>query len=138
MEDGTLYMEAMLNRIGFFAKETIKLVSQLPEYDSCIRRTFERVVAMANAWKDFDALNLNTGINNKEAFIMQTITKSMIIGEIIQINPSFVPILMNSGMHCLGCPSSQVESLQDACEVHGIDADVLVDKLNEYLAVCAG
>ena len=61
---------------------------------------------------------------------MKTVDKSMIIGEIIQINPSFVPILMNSGMHCLGCPSSQVESLEDACAVHGIDAD-------EYLSVLA-
>ena len=66
---------------------------------------------------------------------MQTITKSMIIGELLQINPAFAPILLNSGMLCLGCPSSQVESLQDACDVHGINADVLVDKLNEYLAV---
>lgn len=66
---------------------------------------------------------------------MQTITKSMIISEILQINPAFAPILLNSGMHCLGCPSSQVESLQDACDVHGMNADALVDKLNEYLAV---
>lgn len=68
---------------------------------------------------------------------MQLITKSMIIGEILQINPAFVPILLNSGMHCLGCPSSQVESLEDACAVHGIDVDVLVNKLNEYLSVSA-
>jgi len=66
---------------------------------------------------------------------MQHITKTMIIGEILQINPGLVPILLNSGMHCLGCPSSQVESLQDACEVHGINVDSLVDKLNEYLTV---
>ncbi len=68
---------------------------------------------------------------------MQLITKSMIIGEILQINPAFTPILLNSGMHCLGCPSSQVESLEDACAVHGLDVDVLVNKLNEYLTVCA-
>jgi len=66
---------------------------------------------------------------------MQYVTKTMIIGEILQINPGLVPILLNSGMHCLGCPSSQVESLQDACEVHGINVDSLVDKLNEYLTV---
>ena len=64
----------------------------------------------------------------------QKVTKDMIIGEILQINEGVIPILMQSGMHCLGCPSSQMESLGDACLVHGIDADALVAKLNEFLA----
>ena len=64
----------------------------------------------------------------------QKVTKDMIIGEILQINEGVIPILMQSGMHCLGCPSSQMESLGDACLVHGIDADALVEKLNEFLA----
>ncbi len=62
------------------------------------------------------------------------ITKDMIIGEILQVNQGVIPILMNSGMHCLGCPSSQMESLADACMVHGINADDLVAELNAYLA----
>lgn len=61
------------------------------------------------------------------------VNKNMIIGEILQINKGVVPILLNSGMHCLGCPSSQAESLEEACMVHGISADSLVDQLNEYL-----
>ena len=43
-------------------------------------------------------------------------------------------ILMESGMHCVGCPASQGESIEEACAVHGADADELVKKLNEYLA----
>ena len=61
------------------------------------------------------------------------VTKDMIIGEIIQLDRGIIPILMNAGMHCLGCPSSQMESLQDACMVHGMDADVLINQINEYL-----
>lgn len=64
---------------------------------------------------------------------MKRINKSMIIGEILNIDKGLVPILMQSGMHCLGCPSSQMESLEDACMVHGIDADELIGKLNKYL-----
>lgn len=62
------------------------------------------------------------------------ITKDMIIGEILQIDKGVIPILMNAGMHCLGCPSSQMESIGEACMVHGMDADELVGKLNAYLA----
>ncbi len=65
---------------------------------------------------------------------MQIINKDMVIGEILQINSGLVPILLDSGMHCLGCPSSQMESLEDACMVHGISVDVLVDKLNQCLS----
>jgi hybrid cluster-associated redox disulfide protein len=65
---------------------------------------------------------------------MQQINKNMVIGEVLQINIELAPILMDSGMHCLGCPSSQMESLEDACMVHGINVDSLVDKLNEYLS----
>jgi len=65
------------------------------------------------------------------------ITKDMIIGEILQVDKGVIPILMNAGMHCLGCPSSQMESIGEACMVHGIDADELVGKLNSYLATVA-
>ena len=61
------------------------------------------------------------------------VTKDMVIGEILQINQGVIPILMQTGMHCLGCPSSQMESLEDACLVHGIDVDALINELNAFL-----
>lgn len=64
---------------------------------------------------------------------MQKIDKNMNIGEILRIDSGLVPILQQAGMHCLGCPSSQMESLEEACMVHGINADSLVDELNHYL-----
>ncbi len=64
---------------------------------------------------------------------MTEVTKDMIIGQILQIDPGVAPILMEAGMHCLGCPSSQMESIEDACAVHGIDVDSLIQKLNNYI-----
>lgn len=58
------------------------------------------------------------------------VTKEMLIGEIIQMNEKYPEILMGAGMHCLGCPASAGESLEEACAVHGIDVDALVEKLN--------
>jgi hybrid cluster-associated redox disulfide protein len=65
---------------------------------------------------------------------MQKVNKDMVIGEILQINGGVAPILMEAGMHCLGCPSSQMESLEDACAVHGIDVNIVIDNLNQFLA----
>ncbi len=62
------------------------------------------------------------------------ITKDIIIGDLLRLDPTTAPILMGAGMHCLGCPSAQGESLEMACYVHGIDVDELVDELNTYLA----
>lgn len=62
------------------------------------------------------------------------IDKSMLIGELIQVDENIAPILMRAGMHCLGCPASQSESLEEACMVHGIDCDTLVSQINEFLA----
>lgn len=64
---------------------------------------------------------------------MEKITKDMIIGEIVRVDNGMAEILMRAGMHCLGCPSSQMESLEDACAVHGIDCDNLLKALNDYL-----
>lgn len=61
---------------------------------------------------------------------MAQVTKDTMIGELLQINENVAPILLNIGMHCLGCPSSQMESLEEAAMVHGIDADLLVEKIN--------
>lgn len=64
---------------------------------------------------------------------MANVTKDMIIAQIINLDQNIVPILLESGMHCIGCPSAQGESLEEACMVHGIDAQELVDKINNYL-----
>ena len=65
---------------------------------------------------------------------MKEINKEMLIGELIQIDDIIAPILMREGMHCLGCPASQMESLEEACYVHGIDCDSLVTNINGILA----
>ena len=73
--------------------------------------------------------------DRKEVFIMaQSVNKKMLIGQLLSIDPNLAVILMRSGMHCIGCPSSQMESLEEAAMVHGIDADVLVEQINDYLA----
>ena len=64
---------------------------------------------------------------------MLKINKDMIIAEILDVDRNLAPILMASGMHCIGCPSAQGESLEEACMVHGIDVDEVVGRLNEYL-----
>lgn len=57
---------------------------------------------------------------------MSGITKEMTIGEILNANPNVAPVLMEAGMHCLGCPSAQGESLEEAAIVHGLDIDALM------------
>lgn len=61
------------------------------------------------------------------------ITKDITIGELLRMNPDVAPLLMSAGMHCLGCPSAQAESVGDAAAVHGIDADALVEQINRFL-----
>ena len=70
-------------------------------------------------------------MENKETI---QISKDMLIGELIQMHELIAPMLMRAGMHWLGCPSSQMESLEEACMVHGIDCDDLVTGINEVLA----
>ena len=62
------------------------------------------------------------------------INKDMLIGELVVMDELIPQMLMGAGMHCLGCPSSRMESLEEACMVHGIDCDDLVSKMNEILA----
>ena len=64
---------------------------------------------------------------------MAKVSKDMLIGQLLQIDANIAPILMRAGMHCLGCPSSQMESLEEAAMVHGLDVDVLVNKINDFL-----
>ena len=65
---------------------------------------------------------------------MAKITEDMIIGDVLDMAPQLAPLFMEIGMHCLGCPSSRGESVEMACEVHGVDADELVEKLNAAIA----
>ncbi len=60
---------------------------------------------------------------------MAQITKDMTIGEILRANPNVAPVLMEAGMHCLGCPSAQAESLEEAAMVHGMDINDLMAKI---------
>ena len=64
----------------------------------------------------------------------ERVSKDMIIADMLKIAPGIAPILMASGMHCIGCPSAQGESLEEAAMVHGLEASKLVDTVNEYLA----
>ncbi len=65
---------------------------------------------------------------------MAQVSKDMLIGELLRVDPNVAPILMRAGMHCLGCPSSQMESLEEAAMVHGLDVNVLVAQINDFLA----
>lgn len=61
------------------------------------------------------------------------ITKTMTIGKVLSIDENLATILMGFGLHCFGCPMSQAETLEEAAEVHGVDVDMMVEKLNEAL-----
>ena len=64
---------------------------------------------------------------------MKQVTKDMNIREMVMMDEGIADILMGAGMHCLGCMMSHFENLEQACAVHGIDADALVTEINEYL-----
>ncbi len=64
---------------------------------------------------------------------MTTITKDMTISQLLILDSGCAEILMQAGMHCIGCPASAGESIEQAAAVHGIDADKLVNDLNAYL-----
>lgn len=61
------------------------------------------------------------------------VSKETLIGELLQIDQDIAPILFGIGMHCLGCPASQMESLEEAAMVHGINPDDLVEEINNFL-----
>lgn len=64
---------------------------------------------------------------------MTRITKDTTIGEALQIDAGIIPILMGIGMHRVGCPSSAGETLEEAAMVHGIDPDMLIEEIQNYL-----
>lgn len=61
------------------------------------------------------------------------VTKDMIIMDVLKLNPETAQFFLDIGMHCLGCPSASMESIEQACEVHGADVDKLVDDINAFL-----
>lgn len=65
---------------------------------------------------------------------MKEVTKQSIIGDVLDAAPDTAVFFLEIGMHCLGCPSARGESIEDACAVHGTDADELVKKINAFLA----
>ena len=60
---------------------------------------------------------------------MAQVNKSTMIGELLQIDQNIAPILLNIGMHCLGCPSSQMETIEEAAMVHGMDIEALMEQI---------
>jgi hybrid cluster-associated redox disulfide protein len=88
------------------------------------RKTFIRGTAFSHGVR----------ICRKEEQKMAQVTKSTMIGELLQIDENIAPVLLNIGMHCLGCPSSQMETIEEAAMVHGIEPDALVAQINDFLA----
>ena len=64
---------------------------------------------------------------------MAKVNKNMLIGQLLRLDPNIAAVLMRAGMHCIGCPSTQMESLEEAAMVHGMDVDVLVQQINDFL-----
>ena len=79
----------------------------------------------------FDIFNMLK--KNEENKTMQ-VTRETIIGDILDMDQTTAPYFMEIGMHCLGCPASRGETIAEACEVHGVDCDELLEKLNAHLA----
>ena len=78
----------------------------------------------------FDIFNM---LKKDEAKAVKQVTRETIIGDILDMDQTTAPYFMEIGMHCLGCPASQGESIEEACMVHGTNADELVAKLNAFI-----
>lgn len=65
---------------------------------------------------------------------MTNVTKQTLIGEVLDWNQGTSKYFLEMGMHCLGCPSSRNETIEQACQVHGVNADDLVSQLNSFLS----
>lgn len=71
---------------------------------------------------------------SKERMFNMAVTKDTIIGDVLDMNKETAPFFLEMGMHCLGCPASRGETIEQACAVHGVDAQQLIDKLNAFLS----
>ena len=76
---------------------------------------------------------IKSTLEEERSIIMQ-ITKETTMGQMLEYDQGIAYILMQAGMHCIGCPSSINESLEEACMVHGLDADVVLKSIQDYLA----
>ena len=92
----------------------------------------EDIQLMANEY--FVLGDNRVGSEDSRTSTIGNITKDMIIADILKVDENLIPVLLNAGMHCVGCPSSLGETLEEAAEVHGIDADELCELLNEFVA----
>ncbi|MFO7635723.1 MAG: DUF1858 domain-containing protein [Clostridia bacterium] len=63
---------------------------------------------------------------------MGKVNKEMVIQDVLKMDPDSAKVFFKNGMHCIGCPSASGESIAEACTVHGLDADKLVDELNQH------
>lgn len=77
----------------------------------------------------FDAHNIDEG-----GLLMMTVDRNTLIGDVLDADETTGRYFAEMGMHCLGCPASRGETVAQACEVHGTDADALIKKLNEHLS----
>lgn len=66
----------------------------------------------------------------------RTVNKDMLMGKLVRMDPVIVEVLLREGMHCIGCSSSQMETLEQACMVHGLDVDEVVEDINMVLEQC--
>ncbi len=80
------------------------------------------------------AQDYKSNLEMREVELMAKITRDMTIAQILTMDMETAKIFMESGMHCVGCPSSSGESLEQACAVHGLEIDPLMKKLNEHFA----
>ena len=77
---------------------------------------------------------MNIGHQESEEMDMERqVTKETLVGDLLQMEPETAQFLIQMGMHCLGCPASRAESLEEACMVHGVDADEMVERINKFL-----
>ena len=60
------------------------------------------------------------------------ITRETVIGDIVDFDPETAEVFMDCGMHCIDCPVSRMESIEEACEVHGVDPDEIIENLKDY------
>ena len=79
----------------------------------------------------FDIFNM---LKKNEDKAPKQVPRETIIGDILDMDQTTAPYFMEIGMHCLGCPASRGEPIAEACEVHGVDCDELLEKLNAHLA----
>ena len=82
----------------------------------------------------FDIIDMLKKDKDEKKATVKQVTRETIIGDILDMDQTTAPYFMEIGMHCLGCPASRGETIEEACEVHGVDCDELIGKLNEHLA----